>query len=120
MKAVDAQRRRFGYPLGQQVIACNLRKAEDPRHAGAARINMNQKKLHRLNREEKRPVRRRGGRPHRWPPLPCLDGRGCLHTRECFALVTNTSLSGIRVARKLDAIGTRCDRLSAIVSDNGT
>ncbi|MGL5445921.1 MAG: integrase core domain-containing protein [Rhabdaerophilum sp.] len=42
------------------------------------------------------------------------------YTRECLALVADTSLSGIRVARELDAIIARRGRPSAIVSDNGT
>lgn len=41
-------------------------------------------------------------------------------TRECLALVVDTSLSGMRVARELDAIvGTQVGPLM-IVSDNGT
>ncbi len=42
------------------------------------------------------------------------------YTRECLALVADTSLSGIRVVRELDAIIARRGRPSAIVSDNGT
>ena len=41
-------------------------------------------------------------------------------TRECVALVADTSLSGFRVSRELDAaIGNR-KRPAMIVSDNGT
>jgi putative transposase len=40
-------------------------------------------------------------------------------TRECLALVADTSLSGARVARKLDLIITRHGRPQSIVSDNG-
>ena len=42
------------------------------------------------------------------------------HTRECLALVADTSLSGARVARELDAIMFRRGRPTTIVSDNGT
>ena len=41
-------------------------------------------------------------------------------TRECLALVADTSLSGRRVARGLDAIIARRGRPGMIVSDNGT
>jgi putative transposase len=42
-------------------------------------------------------------------------------TRECLALVAETSISGRRVARELDDIIRRQGRcLDAIVSDNGT
>ena len=41
-------------------------------------------------------------------------------TRECLALVADTSLSGLRVARELDAIIGRRGRPLTIVSDNGT
>ena len=41
-------------------------------------------------------------------------------TRECLGLVADTSLSGRRVARKLDAIIARRGRPETIVSDNGT
>ena len=41
-------------------------------------------------------------------------------TRECLALVVDTSLSGIRVARELDALVGVRGRPLMIVSDNGT
>ena len=41
-------------------------------------------------------------------------------TRECLALVPDTSLSGVRVARELDAIIAVRGRPTAIVSDNGS
>ncbi len=41
-------------------------------------------------------------------------------TRECLALVADTSLSGLRVARELDNIVRQRGRPAAIVSDNGT
>ena len=41
-------------------------------------------------------------------------------TRECLALVPNTSISGVRVARELDTIACRRGRPSAVVSDDGT
>ncbi len=41
-------------------------------------------------------------------------------TRECLTPVADTSLSGIRVARDLDAIIGQRDRREVTVSDNGT
>ena len=92
-------------------------------------IAMNHKKLRRLYREERLQVRRRGGRkralgtraPMAMPQGPnqrwCLDfvsdaladGRRFRilavvddFTRECLALVADTSLSGVRVVRELE------------------
>ncbi len=92
---------------------------------------MNHKRLFRLYREERLMVRRRGGRKRamgtrapmlvpQWPndrwsldfvSDQFIDGRrfrilvvvdDC--TRECLALVADTSISGIRVARELDRL----------------
>jgi putative transposase len=41
-------------------------------------------------------------------------------TRECLCLVADTSLSGLRVARELDAVITKRPRPAMCVSDNGT
>ena len=41
-------------------------------------------------------------------------------TRECLALVPDTSISGIRVARELDRLLVACGKTKTIVSDNGT
>ena len=41
-------------------------------------------------------------------------------TRECLALVADTSLSGLRVARELEALIAGRGRPRMIVSDNGT
>jgi putative transposase len=41
-------------------------------------------------------------------------------TRECLALVADTSLSGDRVARELDAVMALRGRPGMVVSDNGT
>ena len=92
---------------------------------------MNHKKLRRLYREERLQVRRRSGRkralgtraPIALPQGPdqrwsldfasdaFSDGRrfrilaiGRDFTRECLALVADTSLPGLRVARELDAV----------------
>ena len=108
---------------------------------------MNHKKLRRLYREERLAVRRRDSRKralgtrapmalpqganHRWS-LDFLtdaftDGRRFRilaivddFTRECLALVADTSLSGLRVARELDALIAIRGRPAMIVSDNGT
>jgi putative transposase len=109
-------------------------------------IVMNHKKL-RLYREERLQVRRRSGRKRavgtrapmvlpqgpnqRWS-LDFLsdafaDGRWFRilaivddFTRECLALVADTSLPGLRVARELDAVIARRGHPAMIVSDNGT
>ena len=41
-------------------------------------------------------------------------------TRECLALVADTSLSGVRVARELDRLVIKRGRPKMIVSDNGS
>ncbi len=42
------------------------------------------------------------------------------YTRECLALVADTSLSGARVARELDAVIRLYGKPEMMVSDNGT
>ena len=42
------------------------------------------------------------------------------YSRECLALVADTSIPGIRVARELDRIVAVRGRPGGIVSDNGT
>ena len=110
-------------------------------------IVMNHKKLRRLYREERLQVRRRGGRkralgtraPMTLPQGPnqrwsldflsdaFSDGRRFRilaiiddFTRECLALVPDTSLPGLRVARELDTIIASRGRPAMCVSDNGT
>ena len=134
MKAVAAQRRRFGY---RRIHVMLQRQG----------IAMNIKKLRRLYAEEKLQVRKRGGRkralgtrrPIIVPDQPnqrwsldfvsdaFTDGRRFRvltvvddHTRECLALVVDTSLSGRRVVRELDAVIAQRGRPSTVVSDNGT
>ncbi|WP_394100539.1 IS3 family transposase [Xanthobacter wiegelii] len=134
MKAMAGERRRFGY----RRIHVMLRRQG---------IVMNHKKLRRLYREEKLQVRRRGGRKRalgtRRPMLvpdrinvrwsldfvsdAFTDGRRFRvlavvddFSRECLALVADTSLSGLRVTRELDALVAVRGKPSAIVSDNGT
>ena len=46
--------------------------------------------------------------------------RAALSTRESLALIPDTSLSGARVARELDAVMARRGRPKSCVSDNGT
>jgi putative transposase len=134
MKKVAAERRRFGY----RRIHIMLQRQG---------IVMNQKKLRRLYREERLQVRRRGGRKRalgtrrpmilpvsaneRWSldfvSNAFTDGRRFRVlavvddlTRECLGLVADTSLSGARVVRELDAIMARRGKPHTIVSDNGT
>lgn len=133
MRAIASTRRRFGYRRIERMLA---------REGSTA----NQKKLRRLYKEEGLAVKRRqdckratGTRE----PMPVPDGpskRWSLdfvsdvfgparrfrmlnaiddYTRECPALVADTSLSGDRTPRELD----RCIRFygkpETIVSDNG-
>ena len=108
---------------------------------------MNHKKLRRLYREERLQVRRRGGRKRaigtrapmtipqganqRWSldfaSDALTDGRRLRilivvddFTRECLALVPDTSLPGLRVVRQLDTIIAARGRPAMCVSDNGT
>lgn len=134
MKAIAHERRRFGYRRIHIML-----KREGTR--------VNHKKLFRLYREEKLTVRKRGGRkramgtraPMVVPLLPnqrwsldfvsdqLTDGRrfrvltvvdDC--TRECLALVADTSLSGLRVARELSQLIAQRGKPRMVVSDNGT
>ena len=134
MKIVASKRRRFGH---RRIHVMLERQG----------IVMNLKKLRRLYREEKLQVRRRGGRkralgtrrltlvpdaPNRRWSLDFVsdaltDGRRFRvlaavddYSRECLALVADTSLSGQRVVRKLDALITQRGRPAMVVSDNGT
>jgi putative transposase len=134
LRELASVRRRFGYRRLQILL----------RREG---IVMNHKKLRRLYREERLQVRRRSGRkravgtraPMALPQAPnqrwsldflsdaLADGRRFRilaivddFTRECLALVADTSLPGLRVARELDAVIARRGRPAMIVSDNGT
>lgn len=134
MKKVAAERRRFGY---RRIHVMLERQG----------ICMNQKKLRRLYKEEKLQVRKRGGRKRalgtrrpmvlpnraneRWSldfvSDAFTDGRRFRvlavvddFSRECLALVADTSLSGLRMTRELDDIIQRRGKPHTIVSDNGT
>eukprot|EP00873_Tetraselmis_striata_P031684 jgi/Tetstr1/451948/TSEL_038984.t1 len=132
MKAIAHERRRFGYRRLHVLL----------RREGYV---VNHKRLFRMYREEKLSVRRRGCRkralgtraPMVIPTAPnqrwsldfvsdqLTDGRrfrvlavvdDC--TRECLALVADTSLSGLRVARELETIMAARGKPKMIVSDN--
>jgi putative transposase len=134
LKALAHERRRFGY----RRLHIMLRREG---------LLINRKRVQRLYREEKLTVRRRGGRKRalgerrpmetptaanqRWSldfvADQMTDGRrfrilevydDC--TRECLALVADTSIGGRRVARELDAIIAWRGKPATIVSDNGT
>ena len=134
LKALAAERRRFGYRRLHLML-----KPEGCR--------VNHKKLFRIYREERLAVRKRGGRkralgtraPMAIPQGPNQrwsldfvsdalgDGRRFRvlaivddFTRECLALVADTSLSGARVARELDTVIARRGKPRLVVSDNGT
>src|SRR3954447_11926749 len=134
LRELASVRRRFGY----RRLLLMLR---------GEGILINHKKLRRLYADERLQVRRRGGRkralgtraPLMLPQGPnqrwsldfvsdtLTDSRRFRmlavvddFTRECVALVTDTSLSGARVGRELDAVIARRGRPMMIVSDNGT
>src|SRR4051794_8976317 len=132
LKALAQQRRRFGY---RRLYVLLRREGQ----------LVNKKRVQRLYREERLTVRRRGGRkralgtrrPLEVPVTPnqrwsldfihdqLTDGRrfrilavvdDC--TRQCLALIADTSISGRRVARELDDIIRQWGRPNIIVSDN--
>src|SRR5438067_251712 len=134
LRALAHERRRFGYRRLHVLL----------RREG---FIVNHKRLFRIYREERLLVRRPGGRkralgtraPMLIPEWPndrwsldfvadqFIDGRrlrilvvvdDC--TRECLALVADSSISGIRVARELDRLLGDRGRPKTIVSDNGT
>lgn len=134
IRELASERRRFGYRRLHLLL-----KKEG--------VVMNQKRFRRLYRAEGLQVRKRNGRkralgmraPLAVPSRPnerwsldfvsesFTDGRrfrilavvdDC--TRECLALVADTSLSGARVARELDAVIARRGLPKTCLSDNGT
>jgi putative transposase len=134
IRELAARRRRFGYRR------LHLMFEREGYHK-------NHKRFRRLYREEKLQVRRRSGRkralgvraPLQLPSGPnerwsvdfvsdsFTDGRRFRilavvddFTRECLALISDTSLSGTRVARELDVLIARHGRPTSCVSDNGT
>jgi putative transposase len=134
LRELASIRRRFGY---RRLYILLTREG----------IVMNHKKFRRLYREERLQVRRRGGRkralgtraPMTLPQGPnqrwsldflsdaFSDGRRFRilaivddFTRECLALVPDTSLPAQRVVRELDALIASRGRPSMCVSDNGT
>jgi putative transposase len=134
LRELAAARRRFGYRRLDILL----------RREGTY---MNHKKLRRLYVEERLQVLRRGGRkralgtraPITLPQGPnqrwsldflsdaMTDGRRFRilavvddFTRECLCLAADTSLSGLRVARELDAVIAQRGSPNLCVSDNGT
>jgi putative transposase len=134
MREIASKRRRFGY---RRIGVMLERKG----------MKMNAKKLHRLYREEGLSVRRRRGRKRargtrtpmpaaarpnmRWSMDFLSDTFGASRRfrilavnndccRENLCLVADTSISGARVARELDALVRLYGKPAAIVSDNGT
>lgn len=133
LRTLAGERRRFGW---RRLMILLAREGTTPNH----------KRLRRVYVEERLQVRRRGGRkralgtraPMAIPQEPnqrwsmdfvsdvLADGRRFRvlavvddHTRECLALVADTSLSGARVVRELDAIIAARGRPLTMVSDNG-
>jgi putative transposase len=147
LRELAAERRRFGYPLAvRQLLAIAVRRRLHVllRKEGLVR---NRKKTQRLYREEGLAVRRRKGRKRAVgtrsaPPVIALPNQrwslDFVHdqlasgrrirvlnilddvTRECLAAIPDTSISGRRVIRELEAIIVRRGKPVMIVSDNGT
>ena len=134
MKAIAAQRRRFGY---RRIGVMLERKG----------VIMNHKKLYRLYTDENLGVKRRRGRKRargsrtpmpealkpgqRWSLDFLSDTFGASRKfrilavnddccRENLCLMADTSISGARVARELDALVRVYGKPASIVSDNGT
>ena len=134
MKQVAQERRRFGY---RRVHIMLQREG----------WHVNHKKIKRLYREENLMVRKRSGRKRalgtrrpmhvpertneRWSldfvSDAFTDGRKFRvlaivddFSRECLALVSDTSLSGLRMTRELNTIIKQRGKPKTIVSDNGT
>jgi putative transposase len=134
MRALAAERRRFGYRRLHWLL-------------GREGVTINHKKFRRLYREERLQVRRRGGRKRalgtrspmaipqgrnqRWSLDFVSDAFACGRrfrifavvddfTRECVRLIADTSISGMRVARELDWAIAERSRPAMVVSDNGT
>lgn len=134
MHKIAEKRRRFGY---RRVGILLERKG----------MIMNEKKLYRIYREEGLSVRRRRGRKRargsrtpipaplrpnqRWSLDFLSDTFGACRKfrilavnddccRENLALIADTSISGARVARELDALVRIYGKPACVVSDNGT
>jgi putative transposase len=134
LRELADQRRRFGYRRLHVLL----------RQEGHA---LNRKKTQRLYREEGLAVRRRKSRRRTAvarTPIPKPEGANCrwsldfVHdqlawgrrfrvlniiddvTKECLAAIADTSLSGKRVVRELEALIARRGKPGVIVSDNGT
>jgi putative transposase len=134
LRCLALERRRFGYRRLHVLL----------KRSG---IMVNLKKVYRLYTEEGLTVRKRKGRKRAIgtrAPLPRADGINQIWSldfvsdaiadgrrfrilsvvdqcsRECLALVVDTSLSGSRVARELDKVIVARGKPKMIVSDNGT
>jgi putative transposase len=134
VKQIASERRRFGYRRIHVLL-----------ERGGIQVNL--KRLRRIYSEEKLQVKRRGGRKRalgtqrpievpasanvRWSldfvSDAFTDGRRFRilavvddFTRENLALIADTSLSGARVVRELQALCEQRGYPTTIVSDNGT
>lgn len=133
LKALAAERRRFGY----RRLAVFLRREG---------FESNIKKIYRIYREEKLMVKRRKGRKKATgtrQPLPKPDGINQVWSldfmsdaftdgrrfrvlgvmdqcsRECLTITADTSIPGLRVVRELDRLIQARGKPKLIVSDNG-
>jgi len=134
LRALSVERKRFGYRRLHILLA-------------REGFHLNHKKLRRIYKEEGLTVRKSGGRKRavgtrapiavparageRWSldfvSDSFMDGRRfrmlCVvddHSRECLALVADTSIGGHRLARELDTVISERGKPHTIVSDSGT
>lgn len=131
MNKIAEKRRRFGYPLAGNGLLANRERRRIGVMLERVGMVMNEKKLYRIYREEGLSVRRRRGRKRargsrtpmpvplrpnqRWSLDFLSDTFGACRKfrilavnddccRENLALIADTSISGARVARELDAL----------------
>ena len=144
MNKIAEKRRRFGYPLAGNGLPANRERRRIGVMLERVGMVMNEKKLYRIYREEGLSVRRRRGRKRargsrtpmpvpqrpnqRWSLDFLSDTFGACRKfrilavnddccRENLGLIADTSISGERVARELDAPVRVSGKPDCIVSD---
>jgi putative transposase len=147
MNKIAEKRHRFGYPLAGNGLLTNRERRRIGVMLERVGMVMNEKKLYRIYRKERLSVRRRRGRKRargsrRPMPVPlqpnqrwwldllsdtfgdCRKFRILAVNDDCcrenLCLIADTSISGARVARELDALVRVYGKPTCIASDNGT
>ena len=134
LEVLAYERRRFGFRrlailLRRDGVVVNIKRVLRLYREAGLQVSKRVKRRVALGRGEVKPIV--GGFNERWSldfvhdslangrqirTLNIVDD----FTRECLAIEVDTSLSGVRVARVLDAIGTVRGYPQTIVMDNGT